>query len=122
MATQFQPVTIPAALLSLERVSKLTIALNVITNVIKFCSRAGGLTSERLLQRWGTDHYHECAKLYLIQSVQQQCFNEVIEFLKDPREKVIPDLVRNYNLFLDKFGTLRSDCRVGKKTFLILKL
>ena len=29
----------------------------------------------------------------------------------------MPDLIRNYNLFLDKYGTVRSDCRVGKNLF-----
>ena len=78
----------------------------------------GVLTSERRKERWGSEDYRDCAKLHLIQSVQQQRFAEEIGFLKDPCDKPVPDLIRNYNLFLDKFGTVRSDCRVGKKYFL----
>ena len=37
--------------------------------------------------------------------------------MKDPRDKLVPDLIRNYNLFLDKYGTVRSNCRVGKNLF-----
>ena len=117
MATQAVPIPIAPAVISLENYSKFTRALNVVTNIIKFCSKRGVLTSERRKERWGSDDYQDCAKLYLIQSVQQQCFAQEIEFLKDPRDKSVPELIRNYNLFLDKFGTVRSDCRVGKNVF-----
>ena len=114
MATQAEPVPIPPAIISLDNVSKLSIAVNVASNVIEFCSKSGGLSGERRQERWGSKDYQECGKLYLIQSVQHQCFAKEIEFLKDPRDKPVPDLVRNYNLFLDQYGTVRSDCRVGK--------
>ena len=114
MATQTEPVPIAPAIISLDNVSKLSIAVNVASNVIEFCSKSGGLSGERRQERWGSKNYQECGKLYLIQSVQHQCFAKEIEFLKDPRDKPVPDLVRNYNLFLDQYGTVRSDCRVGK--------
>ena len=117
MATQAEPVPIAPAMISLDNFSKFSIAVNVAKNVIQFCSKAGGLTREKRQERWGSDDYQECAKLYIIQSVQHQCFAEEIKFLKDPRDKLVPNLVRNYNLFLDKFGTVRSDCRVGKNLF-----
>lgn len=114
MATQAIPVPIAPAIISLDNYSKLSIAVNVASNVIEFCSKTGGLSGERRQERWGSKDYKECGKLYLIQSVQHQCFEEEIEFLKDPRDKPVPDLVRNYNLFLDQYGTVRSDCRIGK--------
>ena len=49
--------------------------------------------------------------------MQQQCFLEEIEYLKDPKGKHTPNLVNNLNLFIDKFHLLRSDGRIGKTRY-----
>ena len=46
--------------------------------------------------------------------MQNKCFHNEIEFLNDPRDKSIPELIRNFNLFLDEHQVVRSDCRLGK--------
>ena len=39
MATQVEPISINPALISLDKYSKLSIAINVAANVIKFCAK-----------------------------------------------------------------------------------
>ena len=49
--------------------------------------------------------------------MQAECFNKEILFLKDPRDKPVPELVMNFNLFLDENQLVRSDCRLGKSQY-----
>ena len=51
MATQAEPVPIAPAIISLDNFSKFSIAVKVASNVIEFCSKSGGLTSERRQER-----------------------------------------------------------------------
>ena len=46
--------------------------------------------------------------------MQQQRFANEIVYLKDPKNKQLPDLVRNKSLYLDKYGLLRSGGRHDK--------
>ena len=46
--------------------------------------------------------------------MQQQRFANEIAYLKDPKNKQLPDLVCNKSLYLDKYGLLRSGSRHDK--------
>ena len=46
--------------------------------------------------------------------MQQQRFANEIVYLKDPKNKQLPDLVRNKSLYLDNYGLLRSGGRHDK--------
>ena len=50
---------------------------------------------------WGTNDFHQCAKLHLFSTMQKQSFGEEIAYLKDPKGKNLPDLVGSLNLFFD---------------------
>ena len=63
---------------------------------------------------WGSDDCQQCAKTCLLKNMQLECFHKEVDFLKDPRDKAVPELVMNFNLFLDENQLLRSDCRLGK--------
>lgn len=69
-----------------------------------------------VMKLWGTLDARQCAKIHLLRVMQKQRFSDEISYLLDPRNKQIPDLVANLNLFFDKFGILRSDGRMGKVT------
>ena len=49
--------------------------------------------------------------------MQRQAFSKELEFLRNPNDKLVPDLVNNLNLFLDKDGLIRCDGRIGKTTY-----
>ena len=117
MSTQLENAPSESVLIKLERYSTFSAATRVAANVIKFCSERGRLSKEKMQELWGSTDYKECAKVYLIKAVQHHFFVNEIEFLKDPRDKQIPDLVRNFNLFLDHNNIVRSDCRVGKSEY-----
>ena len=88
--------------------------VNISKIVIKFCNKIGVLRNERMREFWGSEDYDQCAKICLIKNMQNECFYNEIEFLKDPRDKSVPELIRNFNLFLDEHQVVRSDCRLGK--------
>ena len=88
--------------------------VNITKIVIKFCNKIGVLRNERMKEFWGSEDYDQCAKICLIKNMQNECFYNEIEFLKDPRDKSVPELIRNFNLFLDEHQVVRSDCRLGK--------
>ena len=71
---------------------------------------------DTLSKLWGTNDFHQCAKIHLFSTMQRQSFVEEIAYLKDPKGKSLPDLVNNLNLFFDKDGLLRSQGRIGKTT------
>ena len=56
------------------------------------------------------------ATIYLFKTMQSDCFESEIAFLKNPANKKIPNLVDQLNLFLDEDGLLRSAGRIGKQT------
>ena len=67
-----------------------------------------------MLKLWGTSNPSKGAMLHLIKTMQKQRFSEEINYLKEPKGKKAPSLVVNSNLFIDKYGILRSDGRIGK--------
>ena len=119
MATQAEPASQVSAIFSFGRNPNFErFSLNKIVNisklVIKFCNKIGALKNEKMREIWGSDDYGQCAKMCLLKTMQNECFQKEIDFLKDPRDKPIPELIRNFNLFLDENEMLRSDCRLGK--------
>ena len=117
MSTQVESASSNSVLINLERYSTFSAATRIATSVIRFCSEKGKLSKEKMQELWGSTNYKDCAKVYIIKSVQQETFSKEIDFLKNPRDKQIPDLVRNFNLFLDHNNIIRSDCRVGKSEY-----
>ena len=65
----------------------------------------------KLLDKWGTTDVNLCARIHLFKTMQQQRFANEIVYLKDPKNKQLPDLVRNKSLYFDKYGLLRSGGR-----------
>ena len=119
MATEVEPVPQVPAIFSFRRNPNferfsLNKVLNISKLVIKFCNKVGALKNEKMKEFWGSEDYDQCAKICLIKNTQNECFHNEIEFLKDPRDKPIPELIRNFNLFLDEHQVVRSDCRLGK--------
>ena len=53
---------------------------------------------------------------YWVKIVQAECFSKELEFLTQPKErdKRVPPLVNNLNLFIDEKGILRSRGRISK--------
>ena len=72
--------------------------------------------ADTLFKLWGTNDFHQCAKLHLFSTMQRQSFGEELAYLRDPKGKAVPDLVNNLNLFVDNDGVLRSQGRIGKVT------
>lgn len=114
MATQVEAVPQVPCIFSVGRYSSFASLLNVASGVIKVCNKLGILKNEKMLSYWGSDNYQQCAKICLLKKVQLECFPKEIQFLQDPRDKPVPELVRNFNLFLDEHQLMRSDCRLGK--------
>ena len=117
MATQLEPVPPNPFIFSFERYASFAKILGVATRVIKILNKCGVLKKEKIKEFWGTEDYQECAKICLLKNMQAECFNKEILFLKDPRDKPVPELVMNFNLFLDENQLVRSDCRLGKSQY-----
>ena len=69
-----------------------------------------------MLELWGTTDTLEVGKLHLVKSMQAEAFPKELEYLRGWRTGVVPDRVRDMNLFLDSFGIIRCDGRMGKVT------
>ena len=117
MATQIEPIPSVPFIFSFERYSSFARLVNVATGVIKVFNKLGYIKNEKMKEFWGSDDYQQCAKTCLLKNMQHECFPKEIEFLKDPRDKPVPELVMNFNLFLDENQLLRSDCRLGKAQY-----
>ena len=117
MATQLEPVPPNPFIFSFERYASFAKILGVATRVIKILNKCGVLKKEKMKEFWGSEDYQECAKICLLKNMQAECFNKEILFLKDPRDKPVPELVMNFNLFLDENQLVRSDCRLGKSQY-----
>jgi len=81
--------------------------LRVTTLVIKF----GCLT--RKIVKSDVEHMNS-ARIHLIKTEQSKFLGNEISFLKNQRDKNVPSLVRNLNLFLDESGILRSRGRISQ--------
>ena len=53
------------------------------------------------------------ARIHLFKIMQQQIFQKEITYLKDLRDTP-PDLVKNFNIFLNDEGILRMDGRIAQ--------
>ena len=84
---------------------------------MRACVLFKGLTEEKKLNWWGSNDFLHCSRVHLLQVMQQQSFSEELAYLKDSRNKRVPDLVNNLNLYLDKNHLLRSDGRIGKTRY-----
>ena len=87
--------------MSFDRYSSYSKLLGVTSNVLKFASKI----------KDSIDFVHR-AKIYLLKIMQRQCFGNEIEFARNPKDKRVPDLVRNLNLYLDPNDILRCDGRI----------
>ena len=65
--------------------------LGVATNVIKVCNKLGVLKDEKMRELWDSDDCQQCAKTCLLKNMQLECFHKEVDFLKDPRDKAVPE-------------------------------
>ena len=65
------------------------------------CVKFKYLSEEKMTTWRGSTYYLHCLRIHLLQIMQQQYFLDEIEYLKDPKGKRAPDLVKNLNLFID---------------------
>ena len=70
-----------------------------------------------MMNWWGSIDSMQAAKIYLIKIMQRQRFENEIKFLENPANKEVPLLVKNANLFIDKYGVVRSDGRIGRTDY-----
>ena len=99
-------------LISFEKFSKLPKLLISISYVVKFLAMKGVLKEEMMMRLWSTVEPIEIAKLHLLFRMQEESFPAELKFLRGAREKLVPDRVRDLNLFLDNKGFLRSEGRM----------
>ena len=104
-------------LVSFDKFDKYSQLLSVTSVVIRACVLFKSLTEEKMLNWWGSTDFLHCSRVHLLQVMQQQSFSEELAYLKDSRNKKVPDLVNNLNLYLDKNHLLRSDGRIGKTRY-----
>ena len=97
-----------------ERFSCFTRLLASTSRVFSFLKSIGVLKEETMRRLWGTTEALEISKLHLIKIMQADAFPHELDYLSGPRVGSIPARVRDMNLFLDKFGIIRSDGRMGK--------
>ena len=75
-----------------------------------------------MMKWWGSVDSMQAAKIYLIKIMQKQSFEIEIKFLENPVNKEVPLLVKNANLFIDKYGVVRSDSRIGRTDYFDYKV
>ena len=105
-----------APVVSFERFSSFTKLLNSTNFVISFLERRGVLKKDTMQDLWGTTDTLEIAKLHLIKTMQAEVFHNELEYLRGPKTSGVPARVRDMNMFLDRFGIIRCDGRMGKVT------
>ena len=101
-------------IVSFARFSSFTKLLNSTAYVFRFLKLKGILKEETMRRLWGTSDTLEIGKLHLIKTMQAEAFPQELEYLMGSRTSGIPDRVRDLNLFLDSFGIIRCDGRMGK--------
>ena len=106
--------TTMSPLVAFEKFESFNKLLNITSNVFQFL-KAKGLLKEATMERlWGTSAPLEIAKLHLIKVMQAEAFPMELDYLSGSKPRGIPARVRDMNLFLDKFGIIRCDGRMGK--------
>ena len=108
----------PQPLVPFNRYSKLNKLIGVTAKVIEGTGKLNNKfkvsTGNSMQKLWGSSDPHQCAKIYLLRFMQKECFPDELEYLQNPQNKDVPNLVSSLNLFIDKSGVLRSDGRSGK--------
>ena len=99
-------------LIPFDKLPKLGLLISATARIIEAACKFR--KSNLQVKLWGSEDFKQCAKIHLFQVMQRQSFVEEILYLKDPKGKIAPDLVRNLNLFLDSNDLLRSGGRIGK--------
>ena len=99
---------------SFERYSSFLMLVNSVSNVFQFLKLKGVLKEDTLKRLWGTTDTLEIGKLHLIKIMQAEAFPQELAYLNGSRTIGIPARVRDMNLFLDSYGIIRSDGRMGK--------
>ena len=100
-----QPAKVNTGIININKYSNYNDLLRNTSYLFKFLTKLKGGDARQM------------AKFYWIRKAQEECFKQEIEFLQSPTEtndKLIPPLVLNLNLFLDKEGILRSRGRISK--------
>ena len=69
------------------------------------------LKEETMRKFWGTVEPKEVAKVYLLKRMQEESLPSELKFLKETNS-VVPQRVRDLNLFLDPVGLIRSEGRM----------
>ena len=114
LSTQISVAKVMEPLVPFERYSKFNKLVGVTAKMIEGLNKLKVLKDSMMQDRWGSLDPHQCAKIHLLRIMQSQCFSIELSYLKDPRNKQVPNLVSSLNLFIDKDGILRSDGRSGK--------
>ena len=92
----------------MSKYSSINKIYRILGNVLRFCNNARKINAD----------YKQQAKLLALKLMQKECFSNEINFLKNrPKDKVIPTLVNNLNLFIDKNDLIRTDGRISKCTY-----
>ena len=110
-----EPLIVPVVLF--DKFEKYSQLLAVTSAVLRACALFKGLSEEKMMTQWGSTDYLHCSRVHLLQVMQQQCFPDELEYLKNSKNRRVPDLVNNLNLYLDKNHLLRSDGRIGKTRY-----
>ena len=100
-----------------EKFGKLSKLMSVVSKVIKLLYCKKYINDRLMMNWWGSIDSMQAAKIYLIKIMQKQKFETEIQFLENPANKEIPLLVKNANLFIDKYGAVRSDGRIGRTDY-----
>ena len=101
-------------LIDYKKYSSLSKYINIMAKVFLAGRKFGCCLDDYMNEVWGTTDPFVAAKLYYVKQVQKDHFSKEIAFLSNSKDKRVPDLVSNFSLFLDSYGILRSDCRMGR--------
>ena len=101
--------TTVAPIVPFDRYSSLNKLLNVTSLVLKALNMFRKNKSSEPIET------KREAKIHLLTIMQQQCFPNELAYLHNPKG-MVPKLVRDLNLFIDKEGLIRSRGRIGKSS------
>ena len=76
-----------------DKFSKLSKLVRVTSLVIEALSKFKCLKQQTMNKLWGTTDISQFAKIHLMQVMQKQSFPTEIDFLRDVRNKTVPELV-----------------------------
>ena len=82
-------------LIEYDKYSSLSRYINVMVGVISAGRKFGCCYDDYMLEVLGTTDPYVAAKLYFVKQVQTDLFSKELEFLSNPRDSKVPDLVSN---------------------------